>query len=70
MTKDEVLKTITEFAIARNLKISDNCEKIVERICIREGHCPCQIEINDDTICPCIKIRTNNECCCGLFIKE
>lgn len=33
-------------------------------------YCPCQIQQNEDTICPCKYMRNYSACRCGLFIKE
>jgi hypothetical protein len=32
-------------------------------------HCPCMVKQTDDTICPCLPCRKNNNCHCGMFIK-
>ena len=36
------------------------------------GQCPCipKHMWTEDTKCPCKKFRENQDCCCGLFIKE
>ena len=35
------------------------------------GFCPCRLEQNDDTKCPCKEFREqeSGECHCGLYIK-
>lgn len=34
------------------------------------AYCPCQQERSNDTICPCVKYRAGNGCCCGLFLPK
>lgn len=34
------------------------------------GYCPCLLDRNEDTRCPCKDVRETYECRCGLFIKE
>ena len=34
----------------------------------KNGHCPCLIEMSEDTKCPCLKMRKEHKCCCGLYI--
>jgi ferredoxin-thioredoxin reductase catalytic subunit len=36
----------------------------------RGGYCPCLVEKSEDTKCPCKKFREEQECCCGLYVKE
>ena len=33
-------------------------------------YCPCQVNQNQDTICPCRYMREHNACRCGLYTKE
>lgn len=48
-------------------------EKIVEaiqnRLVITGGYCPCVVERNADTICPCKKFREYQHCCCSLYVE-
>lgn len=41
--------------------------KIIESIQKKDGHCPCQLEISDNTLCPCSDFY-NGECHCKLYI--
>jgi len=43
---------------------------IREGLKAREGHCPCMVEKNQDTKCPCRKFREEKECRCGLYVCE
>ena len=56
------MKTIknpdTEFVKSLKKRIKDN-----------NGFCPCQMEKNDDTKCPCTVFRETQECMCGLYIR-
>ena len=47
-------------------------QAIINRLLITKGHCPCVSEgqWSKSTICPCEKMRVNNECHCGLYVKE
>ena len=62
-----------DIAIPDKMKISPD-QKIVNLIIKglekKGGYCPCLIEKNEDTICPCKDVRETYECRCGLFIKE
>ena len=44
--------------------------KIRNGIWKRKGHCPCIIEVSQDTICPCKDFRENSECHCNLYVKK
>ena len=56
----------------KKLVLNSN-EKIVEaikkRLVIRDGYCPCRVEENEDTICPCKDARENGHCCCKLYVE-
>lgn len=56
-----------------NMKLNDNKEH-VERILMglekKNGYCPCVVVQNEDTICPCKKMREENICCCKLYINK
>lgn len=36
----------------------------------RNGYCPCSIEMNADTLCPCKSMRENHDCHCGLYEEK
>lgn len=44
--------------------------KIIQGINKREGHCPCRLESNETTLCPCDDFIENAVCKCNLFIKK
>lgn len=44
--------------------------KILERIKINEGHCPCIKEFSNDTICPCKEFREKRICHCSLYVAK
>lgn len=58
------------------IRLSSDAELVSEvRAKIKEngGYCPCRLEKNEDTKCPCKEFRereVNGECHCGLFVKE
>ncbi len=47
-------------------------EAIQKRLTITNNYCPClpETEWNQDTLCPCLKFREHEECCCNLYIKS
>jgi ferredoxin-thioredoxin reductase catalytic subunit len=44
--------------------------KIRQALSDNDNYCPCSIVKNEDTKCPCLKFRTQKECCCELYIDE
>ena len=34
------------------------------------NYCPCVLTRNNDTICPCKKMREEDECICGLYVRK
>ena len=54
------------------MKITEN-EKLrigLTRLVMKnDGHCPCMVEQNEDTLCPCKWQREEEECVCGLYVK-
>ena len=43
------------------LKIIDGIEK-------KEGHCPCRLNVDNTTLCPCDEFITDGICRCKLFV--
>lgn len=43
--------------------------KIITKIQQKDGHCPCQVEISDDTLCPC-KDFYDGICHCKLYVVK
>lgn len=43
------------------LKIIDGIEK-------KEGHCPCRLNVDNTTLCPCDEFVKDRICKCKLFI--
>lgn len=44
-------------------------QHLLEALLERDGHCPCQVEQTEDTLCPCKRYREIGKCMCGLFVK-
>lgn len=44
-------------------------KQLKKRIKDNNGYCPCRLEKNADTKCPCKDFRETGDCCCGLYIK-
>ena len=34
------------------------------------NYCPCVLKRDVDTLCPCRKMREEDECICGLYVKR
>lgn len=41
---------------------------IVEGLEKKEGHCPCRVEVNDSTLCPCDEFVQDHVCRCKLYV--
>lgn len=55
-----------------NLTITEPCPKPGEIVAQNDGYCPCAIEQNEDTLCPCREFREQTEpglCHCGRYEK-
>ncbi len=46
----------------------DYVARIVKGIEARDGHCPCRVNIDDTTLCPCDEFMEEGICKCELFI--
>lgn len=80
---EEVVKFIyeniqyVEFKITKEREVdmilnpdTEKVAKIRKALTNNNGYCPCILNKNEDTICPCKKMRENNECVCGLYVIE
>ncbi len=65
--------------IEKGLKANENMklnpdEEHVKKILLglekKNGYCPCVIRQDEDTICPCKKMREENKCCCKLYVNK
>lgn len=45
-------------------------QKIIEGVYKKDGHCPCRVNVDDTTYCPCDDFIENGNCACRLFIKN
>lgn len=57
------------------IRLSDDKELVAEikaKLKTNGGYCPCRLEQNEDTKCPCREFREQElgECHCGLYVKE
>lgn len=48
---------------------SDFVKDLRKNIKKNNGFCPCQVEHNADTKCPCKLFREDRNCICGLYIQ-
>lgn len=55
----------------KNFRINPNkklVETIIEGIQRKDGHCPCRLNVDDTTLCPCDEFVKTGICKCKLFI--
>ncbi len=48
---------------------NDEFKKFTLELSRNNGYCPCKIDKNDDTKCPCKVFRVNGVCECGVYEK-
>lgn len=41
---------------------------IIEGLERKQGHCPCRVEVNDSTLCPCDEFIEKGICKCRLYV--
>lgn len=41
---------------------------IIDGLEKKEGHCPCRVQVDDTTLCPCDEFIETGICKCKLFI--
>ncbi len=41
---------------------------IIEGLERKQGHCPCRVEVNDSTLCPCDEFIKDGICKCRLYV--
>ncbi|MEG1705004.1 MAG: ferredoxin thioredoxin reductase catalytic beta chain [Clostridia bacterium] len=51
-------------------KNSDYVKQIIEGIQKKDGHCPCRVNADDTTLCPCDEFIATGICKCKLFLKD
>jgi ferredoxin-thioredoxin reductase catalytic subunit len=44
--------------------------QIIEGIYKKNGHCPCRVNVDDTTLCPCNEFVSEGICKCKLFVKK
>lgn len=49
---------------------AEHVEKILLGLEKKGGYCPCVLTQNEDTICPCKKMREESKCCCKLYLNK
>jgi len=49
---------------------ADYVAGIIKGIYKREGHCPCRVNVDDTTLCPCDEFVRDGICACNLFIPQ
>ncbi len=47
----------------------DHVNKIIQGIYKKDGHCPCRLNKDATTLCPCDEFVNENICKCNLFVK-
>jgi len=48
---------------------TEHVAKIVAGIAKKEGHCPCRVNRDETTLCPCNEFIDQGTCKCNLFVK-
>lgn len=43
-------------------------DKIITGTLKKDGHCPCRVNIDETTLCPCDEFIKEGKCACKLFI--
>ncbi len=43
---------------------------IINGILKKNGHCPCRVNVDETTLCPCDDFIKNGVCKCNLFVKK
>ena len=64
---------VFDITIPNGMKLSEDTrivELIKKGLKKKGGYCPCLLDKNEDTKCPCKDVRETYECRCGLFVKE
>ena len=54
------------------MQLNPNLEerkRIGKEVRDNNGYCPCLLERNEDTLCPCKDKREKEICICGLYVK-
>lgn len=57
----------------KNFKLNSDkkyVDKIIAGIIKKEGHCPCRINVDETTLCPCDEFVNDGICKCRLFVKK
>lgn len=44
--------------------------KIIDGVFKKNGHCPCRVQVDDSTLCPCDEFVYKGICKCNLFVKK
>ena len=65
ITKEDLSSIHEGYVINPNEKVVSGILRGLER---NNGHCPCQVEASDNTLCPCVKYKTTKDCCCFLYV--
>lgn len=60
-------KTVKDFILNPDLEYVN---KIIKGIQKRKGHCPCRLDVNETTLCPCDDFIENSNCKCNLFVRK
>ncbi len=48
---------------------NEHVAKIIAGIQKKSGHCPCRINKDETTLCPCDEFVNESICKCNLFVK-
>ncbi len=48
---------------------TEHVSKIMAGIAKKDGHCPCRLNKDETTLCPCDEFVNDQICKCNLFVK-
>ncbi len=57
----------------KGFKLNSDAEhvaKIIAGIVKKDGHCPCRLNKDETTLCPCDEFVNDQICKCNLFVKS
>ena len=65
-----IKQLLGQIANFKGYKLSENSDKVIEKLIKNNGNCPCRLGKN---LCPCIyqddEMKEKGKCLCSLFVK-
>lgn len=66
-------KEVDVLPVPKGMKLNPDqahVNKIVNKLGMTGGYCPCLPNRTEDTICPCKYARKQSVCRCGLYVRK